>query len=281
MVDTARPGLLDIVMSPVRLIATDLDGTLLRDDGRISPRSRDAIRAAERAGLNVVFVTARPPRDVRDLAHKAGLDGIAVCSNGAILYDVVADRFLHHERLAADLALELIEALRTKAPEIAFATEHGHKFGYEPHFPQLFEDTVHHHAPRVDHAHRLCEEELTKLLVHHPGHGPASLAELVRREADNRATVTHSGGPFIEIGAPGVSKASGLRILCGQLGVSADQVIAFGDMPNDLPMLRFAGRAIAVANAHPDVLAAAHEITASNEEDGVARAIEALLDRQT
>ena len=71
-------------MSPVRLIATDLDGTLLRDDGTISPRSRAAIHAAQHAGLWVVFVTARPPRDVRDLAGHAGLDGIAVCSNGAM-----------------------------------------------------------------------------------------------------------------------------------------------------------------------------------------------------
>jgi Cof subfamily protein (haloacid dehalogenase superfamily) len=267
-------------MSPVSLIATDLDGTLLRDDGSISPRTREAIRSAQQAGLPVVFVTARPPRDVRDLAHDAGIDGIVVCSNGAILYDVAADRFTRHERLGAELALELIKTLRSKAPEIAFATEHGHRFGYEPHFPRLFEDTVHHHPVRVDHAHRLCEDEVTKLLVHHPGHAAESLAELVRAETDARAMVTHSGGPFIEIGAPGVSKASGLEALCGQLGAPADQVIAFGDMPNDLPMLRFAGRAVAVANAHPDVLAIADEIAASNEEDGVARTIEALLDRR-
>ena len=266
-------------MSPFRLIATDLDGTLLRDDGTIPPRSRAAIHAARDAGLWVVFVTARPPRDVRELAGHAGLDGIAVCSNGAILYDVATDRFMHHERLAMDLALDLIRALRDKAPDIAFATEHGHKFGYEPHFPRLFEDTVHLHPPRVDHAHRLCEEELTKLLVHHPDHHAESLAELVRGEILERAMVTHSGGPFVEIGAPGISKASGLAALCGRLGVSAAEVIAFGDMPNDLPMLRFAGHAVAVANAHPGVRAAADEITASNEEDGVARVIEALLAR--
>jgi hypothetical protein len=93
-----------------------------------------------------------------------------------------------------------------------------------------------------------------------------------------RGQVIHSGGPkIIEIAAAGVSKATGLARLCDELKVDGSEVIAFGDMPNDLPMLRFAGRAIAVANAHPEVLAAAHEVTASNDEDGVARRIEALL----
>ena len=264
-------------MAQVALIATDLDGTLLRTDGSISPRTRAAIDAAQHAGLTVVFVTARPPRVVRHLAEAAGLSGVAVCSNGAILYDLAQDHFISHERLEMELARELAEILRAHSPNIRFATEHGHTLGYEPDFPQFFEEPEGGAAPRVDHVHRLFEGELTKLLVHHPDHGPDDLAALVAEKVGLRAHVNHSGGDFVEIGAPGVSKASGLELLCHHLGVRAEQVIAFGDMPNDLPMLKFAGRGVAVANAHRAVLDAADEITASNDEDGVAIRIEQVL----
>jgi Cof subfamily protein (haloacid dehalogenase superfamily) len=279
LIDTVGSKLLAYVVEPFTLIATDLDGTLLRDDGTISPRSRRALHAAQEAGLTVVFVTARPPRHVRALADDTGLTGVAVCANGAILYDIASRRFLRHERLAAELARDLIDALRASHPDTAFATEHGHKLGYEPGFPQIVDDLPDRHVPRLDHAHRLCDEEVTKLLVHHPIHDAHAFAEIARVEVGARAAVLHSGGgPFIEIAALGVSKANGLRLLCEHLGVQANHVIAFGDMPNDLPMLQFAGHAVAVANAHAEVLAAADEVTTSNQHDGVARSIELLLD---
>ncbi len=261
-------------MAPIRLIATDLDGTLLRSDGSVSARSRDAIAAAEARGLVFAFVTARPPRYIESLAEAAGVTGMAVCSNGAILYDIGRHAVLHHERLAPELARELALAIRTALPEIAFAAEHGDGIAYEPGFPVFAEDS----SPRIDHFGTFCDEELTKLLLHHPEHAAEALAALVRQEVGERAEVIHSGGPqIIEIAAAGVSKAAGLARLCDALNIDASEVIAFGDMPNDLPMLGFAGRAVAVANAHPEVLAAAHEITASNDDDGVAQGIEALL----
>ncbi len=261
-------------MAPLRLIATDLDGTLLRSDGTISGRTRDAIAAAEARGLSFAFVTARPPRYIVSLAEAAGVTGAAVCSNGAILYDIGERAVLHHERLAPELAHELVGAVRTALPQIAFAVEHGDGIAYEPHFPVFPEDP----SPRVDHVHAFCDEDLTKLLLHHPEHEAEMLTELVREAVGERAQVIHSGGPrIIEIAAAGVSKATGLARLCEALGIEPAQVMAFGDMPNDLPMLRLAGRAVAVANAHPEVIGAAHEVTASNDEDGVALRIEALL----
>ncbi len=261
-------------MAPIRLIATDLDGTLLRSDGTVSPRTRDAIRAAEDRGLAFAFVTARPPRNIEDLAEAAGVTGMAVCSNGAIIYDIDRRAVLHRQPLEPDLARELVAAIRTALPEIAFAVEHGDRLGYEPGFPMFAEDS----SPRVDHIHAFCDGDLIKLLLQHPVHDAEALGELVRAAVGSRAQVIHSGGPqIIEIAAAGVSKASGLARLCDALGVDGSEVIAFGDMPNDLPMLHFAGRAVAVANAHAEVLAAADEVTASNDEDGVALRIEALL----
>ena len=261
-------------MEPFRLIASDLDGTLLRSDGTVSPRTRDAIRAAEDRGLVFAFVTARPPRYIESLAEAAGVTGLAVCSNGSILYDIANHLVLHHERLAPDIARELADALRAALPDIAFAVEHGGSLAYEPHFPQFDEDV----SPRVDHVHAFCDDSLTKLLLHHPEHEAEILAELVREAVGGQAQVNHSGGPrIIELAAAGVSKATGLARLCDELQIDGSQVMVFGDMPNDLPMFRFAGRAVAVANAHPELLAVAHEITGSNDDDGVAVRIEALL----
>jgi len=266
-------------MARYRLIATDLDGTLLREDKSISPRARSAIRAAQDRGVTVAFVTARPPRDVRTLIEHAGLSGVAVCLNGAILYDAATGTTLRHSPLGAALGRQLIHELRAAHPEIAFAVEHGHKIGHEAHFPPLFAETVHDHRPRVACALELCEEEPTKLIAHHPGHDADALAAHIKAVVGGRGEVTHSGWPMVEIGAFGVSKASGLAWLCDELGVAANEVIAFGDMPNDIPMLAFAGRAVGVANAHPEVLAMVHEIAASNDEDGVAEVIERELER--
>lgn len=262
----------------IRLIATDLDGTLLRRDGSISERTRKALGDAREAGLPVVFVTARPPRDLHAIAHDLGITGLAVCSNGALLYDVARDRVMRQETLPTAVALELIGELRRTDPGFSFATEHGHKVGREDAFPTaMFDGFVHHHEPRVDPVHALCDEDLIKILVHHPVHGIDDLHALIGALAGDRVAVTHSGAPFVEFGALGVSKASGLLHLGADLGIEAHEIIAFGDMPNDIPMLTLAGRGVAVANAHADVLAAARETTHTNEEDGVARVIETLL----
>ncbi|MCF8504376.1 MAG: HAD hydrolase family protein [Caulobacter sp.] len=171
----------------------------------------------------------------------------------------------------------MVAEFRQLEPGISFATEHGHKLGLEPRFPDFFADTVHHHAPRVDRAEALLIEALTKLLVHHPDHAVEVLLSRLRGYARDRFEVIWSGAPFVEIAPMGVSKGAGLAAYCGDLGLTAAEVIAFGDMPNDLPMLTFAGCGVAVANAHPDLLAAADQITSSNEADGVAEVIETLL----
>lgn len=264
-------------MASIRLIATDLDGTLLRADGEISARTRAAIAAAQTAGLIVVFVTARPPRDVMAIAEHLGVTGIAVCSNGAIVQDLATGETHRHVRLCSDLARDLVVELRLAEPGVSFATEHGHRIGQEPGFPDFFADAVHHHPPWVDQAEALCVEALTKLLIHHADHTAEALMHRVRGHAGDRAEVIWSGGPFIEIAPSGVSKGAGLAALCDTLGITPAEVVAFGDMPNDLPMLLYAGRGVAVANAHPDVLAAADEVTAANDDDGVALVIESLL----
>jgi len=260
------------VSAATRLVATDLDGTLLRTDGTVSERTRRSIARACEAGITVVLVTARPPRTLRPLAWQAGVTGLAICCNGAIVYDVAADEIVGHEPLAAATAQRLVAALRATAPGVCFAVERGLRFGQEPRYAALL-PAAGDHTPLIADAAALCAEDVTKLIVLHPDVPLQDLLHAVRKAAGDEAIVTHSSAVFVEVSAAGVTKAAALQGLCAQLGLDAARVVACGDMPNDLPMLHWAGHGVAVANAHPAVLAAADEVTLSNDDDGVARVL--------
>lgn len=127
---------------------------------------------------------------------------------------------------------------------------------------------------RVADAVDLLSEPATKLVLRHSGHAVGSLATLAQEVAGDRATVSVSGSWVVEVSPAGVNKAAALAALCRELGIGPADVIAFGDHLNDVPMLAWSGWAVAVANAHPDVVAIADEVTASNELDGVALVLE-------
>jgi Cof subfamily protein (haloacid dehalogenase superfamily) len=255
-----------------RLVATDLDGTVVRTDGTIAARTRDAIARVEAAGVPFVMVTGRPPRWMGQVVEMTGHRGLAVCANGALLYDLhtetVVERFLLEE---AD-AVEVATSLRAALPQIAFAVERPDLgFAHEESYVPSWEQPDHRALP----VESLVEGGVVKLLARHPELGSDALLAAAREAVGDRATFTHSSSDgLLEISAAGISKATGLAHLCREHGVDAADVVAFGDMPNDLPMLAWAGRGIAVANAHAEVLALADEVTASNDDDGVAQVIE-------
>lgn len=261
----------------IRLIATDLDGTLLRGDGTISARTTGVLHAARERGVAVVLVTARPPRVVRVVAERLGLGGLAICCNGALVYDLDAQAIVLHRPLDGEVACRVVVALRGAAPGVSFAFEQGLRFSCEPSWGRVAGRTAEADMPRGD-ALVFCGEPVTKLLARHPDHAPDRLLGLAVEVGGDAITVTHSGAPFIEMSAAGVHKSSTLDILCAMRGTGADEVVAFGDMPNDLPMLRWAGRGVAVANADPALLAETRYVTASNQDDGVAAELTRLLD---
>ncbi|MBD7919586.1 HAD family phosphatase [Cellulomonas sp. Sa3CUA2] len=264
--------------SDVRLVASDLDGTLLGPDGAVSRRTAAALAAAEDAGLDVVFVTARPHRWLADLASHVAGHGVAICANGASVVDVAGLRVLEEHgmdaRRVAAVAARLRAAWGPDAVHLAaesaagFASEHG--FVSE------------HEVPAGSPTARRIEDVLTpttlKLLLRAPGRAQEADAFVAEAQAvvGDLAHVTSSAaGALGEIAAPGVTKAATLAAWAAARGITPAQVWAVGDAPNDLPMLAWAGRAFAVANAHPAVRAAAHETLPSNADDGVA----VLLDR--
>jgi Cof subfamily protein (haloacid dehalogenase superfamily) len=268
-----------------RMVATDLDGTLLRSDGTVSERSRAALRAAADAGLVVAFVTGRPPRWLDVLAESTGYVGVAVGANGAVLYDVTEERIISAHLLEPAVMADIATAIRAEYPNVHFAIEYGEGFAAEPEYVHDWEINPPYDRrgepiaePLIADLATITAEPAVKLLA--KDHNPEADAFLAAATAivGDRATVTHSSSMgLLEISAYGVTKATGLAQLAERHGVAPHEVLAVGDMPNDLPMLQWAGRSYAVANAHPSVLEVADEVIGSNDEDAVAVLIEGLL----
>lgn len=259
----------------IRVIATDLDGTLLRSDGTISPRTLAALEAAETAGLTVVFVTGRPVRWMEDLFAHVGSHGVAILSNGALVWDVERSLPISERPIAPGTLGEVCEALRQVAPDLMFGFERLNGLSVEAEF--LGPNT----GAFAAHAGTLAEistEPALKLLARlHEGDADALRAN-AQVAAGHLVEITGSmKTPLLEMSALGVTKATTLDGWCAERGLTAANVVAFGDMPNDLDMLGWAGRSYAMANAHPSVTAAATHATASNDDDGVAQVIEELL----
>jgi Cof subfamily protein (haloacid dehalogenase superfamily) len=269
------------VTSGPLLAAIDLDGTLLRTDGTVSSRSRTALDAAQAAGIDIVLVTARSPRSVRVIAADLGLGGVALCANGATVYDLDADAILEHRPLQVDVAHRVVRGLRESVPGIAFAWELELRFGSEPEYETRRDGA---RWPRPDDAYPPCDvlewrEPMTKLLARVPDADLVTVLESARALCGTDAVVTLTGDTFVEVIAAGVGKEIALAELAGERGVPREQVVAFGDQLVDAAMLRWAGLGVAVANATESALESADEVTSSNDDDGVAVVLERLAGR--
>jgi Cof subfamily protein (haloacid dehalogenase superfamily) len=274
--------------TPPRLIATDLDGTLLRDDKSVSPRTVAALAAAEEAGIEVFFVTGRPARWMDVVSDHVHGHGLAICGNGAAVVDLHggpgSHRFVKVRELARENALDAVRLLREAAPGTVFAVEQTYAFNQEPAYPKLHLEIPDVLSPAEDllgpDSHT-ADQPVLKILAYHPELDPDAFLTVGRLAIGDRATVTRSSpSALLEISGPDVSKASTLALCCAERGISHEEVVAFGDMPNDVEMLTWAGRSYAMGNAHPDVIAAASGRTVANNDDGVAVIIEQLIEER-
>ena len=265
-------------MQPPRLVATDVDGTLLDPDERVSPRAAAVVHRLVAAGVGFVLVTGRPPRWIPPVVAQLGIASLAVCANGTVLYDSAEDRVLWARTLAPDVLARLAAAATETLPGCGLAVERvgadaarSAPFVAEPGYRHAWDDGDHITVDRSE----LFDRPAVKLLVREPRLSSdamvAALNPVMGTEAD--LTFSHSRG-LVEVSPPGVTKATGLAEVAQRHGVSAADVVAFGDMPNDLEMLRWAGHGVAMGNAHPALLEVADEVTASNAEDGLALVLE-------
>ena len=259
-----------------KLVATDLDGTLLHTDGTVTERTRAALTAVEDLGVTVVFVTGRPIRWMLELWQHVGDHGLAVCSNGGIVYDVPARVVRSARPIPSDVGLQVAGLIREALPGTTFALERVSGFAKEPQFRER------HRVPadlQVGELVEIFDDTTVKLLARHEEMDPEEFWAEVEHRVGHLVTTTWSSiGALVEISAAGVTKASTLALLCDELGIGHDEVVAFGDMPNDLAMLEWAGTSYAMANAHPSVLELADRHAPANEDDGVAAVLENLFD---
>jgi HAD superfamily hydrolase (TIGR01484 family) len=264
----ADPGKL-----PFRLVATDLDGTLLRSDAAVSPRSREALAAVAAKGAAHIVVTGRAVPWVRHILDHLDYRGLAVCAQGAQVYDAGSDRLLTSvtlDRRVGALALAKIEAetgpLAVAASRDGLTGEVlvGPGYRHNPELPVL-------HISGPD---ELWAEPLNKLYIQHPQLTDDELTQVATDVAGTMVSATMAGAGIVELLPLGLTKATGLSLAARRLGVAPAETIAFGDMPNDIPMFAWAGYGVAMSNAHPELKAVADEVTASHDEDGIVPVLE-------
>lgn len=256
-----------MVLKP-RLVATDLDGTLLHSDGTVTDRSRAVLAELDALGVPVVFTTGRPVRWMEELWDHVGGHGLAICSNGGIVYDVAQRRVRDVRAVPRQAALTVAEQVRSAIPGTTFAIEHAEGWATEPGFPRHPDD--HTERPQGSLAD-IYRDDVAKLLAVHRSMDPEEFWRQVEATVGEVVTTTWSSTfALVEISAAGVTKATTLAMLAAEMGVGPDEVIAFGDMPNDLAMLQWAGTSYAMANAHQSVLDLADHVAPPHDEDGVA-----------
>jgi HAD superfamily hydrolase (TIGR01484 family) len=255
-----------------KLIVSDLDGTLLRSDETISDETLAELRRWADDGVPLVLATGRPPRWMLGVRDRLG-GGLAICCNGAVLMDLGEFRVLEEHPVQPEALRDITAQLRRRQPDTWFAVEYGDQFRHEPVYRPRWDVD----APGVAVAtlEEMVARPVAKLLARHERLSRDEFVALVAEVVGDSATVTTSSSDAMaEISARGVTKATGLARVAADRGLGPGDVVYFGDMPNDLAAFDWVraggGRAVAMADAHPDVLAAATDVTDANDADGVA-----------
>jgi Cof subfamily protein (haloacid dehalogenase superfamily) len=262
------------------MIASDVDGTLLNDDETVTARTRAAVRAAVSSGVTFVLATGRPPRWIAPVVDALGFAPLAVCANGAVVYDPGADRIVSARTLSAEVLGELAEIAARAIPGAGLAVERIGRSAHDAATQQFVSSPGYEHAwLNPDNTEVSLDDLLSapavKLLIRKAGARSADLAAALRKHISVSGDITYStNNGLIEVVPLGVSKATGVQEIAAPLDIAAEDVVAFGDMPNDVPMLVWAGHGVAMGNAHPEVVTAANEVTATNTDDGVALVLE-------
>lgn len=272
----------------VELVCTDVDGTIVATvypKTEISPRTLDAIKGVCDQGIKFIIASGRPLRTMLPVAEQLDYNGIMICLNGALVYDYQKKLELYSISMAPSTITELIlDSLRVFGSKVGFGIESGNTFLCDKKYFSLRE-------PYINHEYRLFEdpvemsksvEKAEKLIIIHETLTAAKLyPQLLEHFGDSewqsQIKVSLGHPRFIDISAAGVTKGVALKKMCEEWDILPENVISFGNMLNDTEMLHFAGRGIAVADAHPQLLDMADEITDTCSNDGVAMVLESIL----
>ncbi|MFB1047472.1 Cof-type HAD-IIB family hydrolase [Streptomyces chrestomyceticus] len=261
---------------PFRLVATDLDGTLLRSDQTVSRRTLRALARVAEAGAAHLVVTGRPAAACKQYLAALGCRGLAVCGQGAQLYDVGAGRLLSSASLDIDLARSVVARVEAALGplELGVVTAPPEsRFKVTPRFGER----VRHGWDVTTDRRLLWTHPIDKLVLHHTSRPEEEVESMAQELCGDEVTVVHSVQGMVEVLPAGTTKGAGVERAARLLGYDAAGTVAFGDMPNDIPLLAWAGHGVAVGNAHPALRAVADEIAPANDDDGVAAVLERLF----
>ena len=263
-----------------RFVVSDVDGTLIDHRERISPALRECVANLSSQGVVFTLATGRPARWLLPVLEQLPVRPVCVCANGAVTYDSATDSIVATRTLDPDVLEHIIRTVHSEHPHLGFAVERAGASAFDrPNSLFAVTENYDHAWDSEEHSFesltQLSAQPAVKLLIRHATWTSSQLFELINPMIDPRiATATFSWeGGLVEISAPGVSKRLALEELAAGMGVENKDVIAFGDMPNDIEMLTWAGWGVAMGNAHEKVAAIADEITTTNDEDGVARVL--------
>ena len=258
------------------LVASDIDGTLLLDRQPISTATIDAIHRCQNAGIPFVPVTGRPIRWLAPIAEQIPDLGRVVCLNGAVVYDIASDSVVEAHSIDTDILTEITAAIMAEHPEARFAYE-TLTGGF---IDRDFVARRSRQARIIDDVSELRDQQVVKVLVRLDTSDSQAMHDLLDPLVEDtcHASFSEPDNGLVELAPAGITKAKTLSDLCDHLGVARSQVMAFGDMPNDIEMLSWAGHGVAMGNALGSVKAIAAAVTEEADEDGVARYLDAVLD---
>jgi len=249
---------------PYDLLALDVDGTLVDWDNIMTPTLREAVRDVAAQGVHVVLSTGRSVPGVIDAADKLGFDdGIAVASNGAVTFSYHPVEVL--TTVTFD-ARETVKLLLDHVPDAAVAVEEiGRGYRINKPFPdgEITGEMI------LQSVEDLVAEPVTRVIIRSPGQSAEEFIELAERLGLHGTNYFVGYTAWLDLAPSGVTKASGLESVASRLGVARSKVLAIGDGRNDLEMLRWAGRGVAMGNAPIEVQDAADDVTETVERDGV------------
>lgn len=277
-------------MTRYRMLAVDLDGTLLGPDSKLTPRTRWAIeRAIQEYAVSVVIATGRRFHSARPIARDAGLTTPLVTHNGALVKDIETAAVHHYQPLDISVARDLLTIGKAfGADTIALDDPEGdgriltdgvsERNASLRYYLELNRQYVH----QVDDLRAFVRDPITQVMFCGPCAAMQSLAEVLERDMATEArllitTYPHNDMTILDLMHPTCSKATGIAYVATQLGIAPEEILAVGDNYNDLDMLRYAGRGILMGNAEPELKAMGFELTAPNTEDGVAQVIETYI----